>query len=83
MQRTCHYLRRISRTVRSFHIGLIPSALPLLLVVGISSIFLAGPLPWILGGLAAFPVFVIVVITPFFAVGGLVEEHRSSLWTLA
>ncbi len=62
---------------------MIPGALPLLLVGGISSIFLAGPLPRIVGGLAAFPVFVIVVITPFLAVGRLVEEHRSSLWTLA
>jgi hypothetical protein len=64
-------------------LGALIGALPLIVVGGISSLFFAGPIPWILGAMVAFPIFIVVMISPFLFAGGLVEVYKSSMWTLA
>jgi hypothetical protein len=63
--------------------GALLGALPALLVGGLLSSVLAGPFPWIVGGLAGLPLFLLVMCTPMLFLGGLVEIFKSSTWTLA
>jgi hypothetical protein len=62
--------------------GVVLGGLPGLLVGGIASAFLQGPWPWILGGVIAFPIFLVVVFVPLLFLGGLAEVFKSSTWTL-
>lgn len=64
-------------------IGVLIGAVPLIVVGGLTSLFFAGPIPWILGAMVAVPIFIVVMISPFLFVGGLVEVYKSSMWTLA
>lgn len=64
-------------------LGALLGVLPLIVVGGMTSLFFAGPFPWILGAMIAIPVFILVVISPFLCVGGLVEVYKSSMWTMA
>jgi hypothetical protein len=49
---------------------------------GITSIFSAQVLPWIIGGLVALPFFLTIVFSPLTFVGGLVGVFSSNVWTL-
>lgn len=64
-------------------LGTLLGLLPLVMVGAVASIFFAGPVPWIMGGLVAFPIFLLVMISPFLFVSGLFEVYKSSMWTLA
>jgi len=59
-------------------VGVIPG----LIVFGITSIFASGPLAWILGVLAALPLFFFVVFAPLTLAGGWYTVYSSSVWTL-
>jgi len=59
-------------------IGVVPGAI----ATGIASLFVKGAIPWIIGGIAWLPIFILVTITPMLLVGGWVEIFKSSLWTL-
>jgi len=47
------------------------------------SLFFGGITPWIMGALAGLPIFVVVTISPFVFLNGLVEVYMSCIWTLA
>ncbi len=63
--------------------GALVGAVPALVVGGVLTPVLAGPFPWIVGAIAALPLFVLVAIAPLLLLGGWVEVAKSSLWTLA
>ena len=63
--------------------GALVGAVPALVVGGLLTPVLAGPFPWIVGAIAALPLFALVAIAPMLLVGGLVEVAKSGLWTLA
>lgn len=44
---------------------------------------LKNPFPWIVGAIAGGPIFLLVMLTPWLLVGGLVEVLKSCTWTLA
>jgi hypothetical protein len=62
--------------------GVIVGALPGLLFAGISSLFLSGYLPWIVGALAGLPLFALVAFSPLLFLGGLERVFSSTVWTL-
>lgn len=63
--------------------GALLGALPMILVGLGASVFFTGPVPWIMGAMIALPIFVVVMISPFLFVGGLIEVYKSSMWTQA
>ena len=63
-------------------IGLIVSAVPALLLVGIFSLFLGGPLPWIIGVLFVLPLFFVIAFSPWLLLGSWQTVFTSSVWTL-
>ncbi len=62
--------------------GAIAAAIPGGIAYGISLIFSQGLTPWIIGGLAAFPVFMLVVFLPLSFLQGMLAIFSSSVWTL-
>ena len=62
--------------------GIIVGALPLLIVAGVTSLFLNGPLPWIVGALAGLPWFALIAFSPMAFLQGLASVFTSSVWTL-
>jgi len=62
-------------------LGVVFAAVPALIAAGISSFFLAGILPWVIGGLVGLPVFIVVAAVPLAYLNGLVEIFKSNLWT--
>jgi hypothetical protein len=60
----------------------IVGSLPGLLFAGISSLFLSGYLPWIVGALAGLPLFALVAFSPLLFLGGLERVFSSTVWTL-
>jgi hypothetical protein len=56
--------------------------LPALLVGGLTSLFVEGPVPWILGAVVGVPIFMLVVSAPWVFASGLMEVFKSSTWTL-
>ena len=63
--------------------GVAVGGVPAALVTLISSMFMNGATPWIMGALAGLPVFIVVMISPMLFVSGLVEIYKSCMWTLA
>lgn len=63
-------------------LGVVVSALPGLLFAGISSLFLSGYLPWIVGVLAGLPLFLLVGFSPLIFLGSLERVFTSTVWTL-
>ena len=57
--------------------------LPGLLAGWIASLFAEGAVPWIVAGIVALPIFLLVVIAPLLFLNGLAEVFKSSTWTLA
>ncbi len=58
------------------------AALPGLIAYGITSIFTAGPLAWIIALVVAIPFFFTVLFAPLFLVDGWYKIYESNVWTL-
>jgi hypothetical protein len=63
-------------------VGGVLGGLPALLIGGLASLFLEGPVPWILAAVVGIPIFILVVAVPWLFLGGLMEVFKSSTWTL-
>lgn len=63
-------------------IALVVTAIPLLLLVGMFSLFLTGPLPWIAAILFVLPVFVLIAFSPWLLLGSWQSVYTSTVWTL-
>lgn len=59
------------------------AVIPGLLVAAVSSLFFSGITPWIMGALAAVPIFLVAVFAPITLLSGFVRLFQSNLWTLA
>lgn len=57
-------------------------AVPFLLLVGLFSLFLGGPLPWVAGGIFVLPLFFILAFSPWVLVGSWQSVFTSTVWTL-
>jgi hypothetical protein len=62
--------------------GLIVAGVPGLLAGLVSSLFLGGPLPWIVGVLFGLPLFLVVAFSPLLFFRGLGLVYNSTVWTL-
>lgn len=60
----------------------IVSAIPALVLVGIFSLFLGGPLPWIAAALFILPLFFIIAFSPWLLLGSWQTVFTSTVWTL-
>ena len=63
-------------------IAAIVAAIPGLLLVGLFSLFLGGPLPWIAAGLFVLPLFFIIAFSPWLLLGSWQTVFTSTVWTL-
>ncbi|MFC2015740.1 hypothetical protein ACFLUM_02285 [Chloroflexota bacterium] len=63
-------------------LGGLAGVLPAYLVFLLSSLVFEGALPLLLGGMVWLPVFVLVMLAPWWCLGGLMEVLKSSAWTL-
>jgi hypothetical protein len=57
-------------------------ALPAYLVFLLSSLVVEGALPVLLAVIVGLPIFILVMLAPWFCLGGLMEVFKSSAWTL-
>lgn len=64
-------------------VGTVLGVIPGLLVAAVSSLFFSGVTPWIMGALAALPIFLAAVFAPITLLSGFVRLFQSNLWTLA
>jgi hypothetical protein len=58
------------------------AAIPGLVLVGIFSLFLSGPLPWIAAALFVLPLFFLVAFSPWLLLGSWQSVYASTVWTL-
>jgi len=58
------------------------AAIPYLLLVGLFSLFLTGPLPWIAAALFVLPLFFIIAFSPWLLLGSWQTVYTSTVWTL-
>jgi len=63
-------------------VALIIAGIPGLLVGGVSSAFLSGWLPWIVGILFALPLFLVIALSPWLLLGSWQTVFTSTVWTL-
>jgi hypothetical protein len=56
--------------------------LPGMLLVGLFSLFLTGPLPWIAAGLFLLPLFFLIAFSPWLLLGSWQSVFTSAVWTL-
>lgn len=63
-------------------IGVIVAAMPILLTVGITSLFLSGWLPWIVGIAFGLPLFLVIAFSPWLLLGSWQSVFTSTVWTL-
>lgn len=63
-------------------IAVLVAAIPGLLLVGIFSLFLSGPLPWIAAGIFILPLFFLIAFSPWLLLGSWQQVFTSSVWTL-
>jgi hypothetical protein len=63
-------------------IGAVVVAIPALLLVGLFSLFLGGPLPWVTGVLFVLPLFFVIAFSPWILLGSWQSIFVSSVWTL-
>ncbi|HSM70947.1 MAG TPA: hypothetical protein VK851_05340 [Anaerolineales bacterium] len=66
----------------TFIIAVIVVAVPALLLGGLFSLLLTGPLPWILGAIFVLPLFFIIAFSPWVLVGSWQTVFTSTVWTL-
>ncbi|HLO32106.1 MAG TPA: hypothetical protein VK249_23345 [Anaerolineales bacterium] len=57
-------------------------AAPALLLVGLFSLFLGGPLPWIAAALFVLPLFFLIAFSPWLVLGSWQSVYTSTVWTL-
>lgn len=57
-------------------------AVPGLLLVGLFSLFLGGPLPWIAAALFVLPLFFLLAFSPWLMLGSWQSVYASTVWTL-
>ena len=62
--------------------GVIAGGIPGSLAGLLSSLFLGGPLPWIVGTLIGLPFFLVVAFSPLILFRGLGLVYNSTVWTL-
>ncbi len=62
--------------------GVALGGLPALLAALVSSLFLHGQLPWVIGLAVGLPIFLLVLIVPTLFLSGLAQVFTSSAWTL-
>ncbi len=62
--------------------GALVAVIPVLLAGGLSSLFLSGWLPWIVGVLFALPLFFTVAFSPWLLLGSWQTVFASTVWTL-
>ncbi len=62
--------------------GALVAALPALLTGGISTLFLNGWLPWIVGVIFALPLFFTIAFSPWLLLGSWQTVFASTVWTL-
>ena len=58
------------------------TAIPALLLVGLFSLFLTGPLPWIAAILFVLPLFFLIAFSPWVLLGSWKTVFTSTVWTL-
>lgn len=63
-------------------IGALVAAIPALLVGGLSTLFVSGWLPWIVGVLFALPLFLVIAFSPWLLLGSWQTVYASIVWTL-
>ena len=63
-------------------VAAVVAALPFLLLVGLFSLFLTGPLPWIAAGLFVLPLFFTIAFLPWLLLGSWQTVYTSTVWTL-
>jgi len=63
-------------------LGGVAGALPAYLVYLLSSLVFEGALPVLLAVIVGLPIFILVMLAPWWCLGGLMEVFRSSAWTL-
>ena len=63
-------------------LGGVAGGLPAYLVYLLSSLVFDGALPVVLAVLVGLPIFILVMLAPWFGLGGLMEVFKSSAWTL-
>jgi hypothetical protein len=63
-------------------IAALVAAIPGLLLFGVFSTFLAGPLPWIAAGLFVLPLFFVIAFSPWLLLGSWQQVFASITWTL-
>ena len=63
-------------------IAAIVVAVPGLLLVGVFSLFLSGPLSWIAAALFVLPLFLIIAFSPWLLLGSWKTVYTSTVWTL-
>ncbi|MFC2037694.1 hypothetical protein ACFLYD_06985 [Chloroflexota bacterium] len=63
-------------------LGGLAGTLPASLVFLLSSLVFEGVLPLFLAGMVWLPIFLLVMLAPWWCVGGLMEVFKSSAWTL-
>jgi hypothetical protein len=62
--------------------GVVVGGIPGLLAGLASSLFLSGPLPWVVGVLFGLPFFLVVAFSPLALFRGLGLVYNSTAWTL-
>jgi hypothetical protein len=63
-------------------VAAIVAAVPYLFLVGLFSLFLGGPLPWIAAALFILPLFFIIAFFPWLLLGSWKCIYTSTVWTL-
>jgi hypothetical protein len=63
-------------------LGGVAGALPAYLVFLLSSLVFEGALPVLLAVIVGLPIFILVMLAPWWCLGGLKEVFQSSVWTL-
>ena len=62
--------------------GLVVGSIPALIMTGIASLFLHGPLPWVVGFMVGLPFFALVAFSPLIFLSALQKVYFSTVWTL-
>jgi hypothetical protein len=63
-------------------VAAVVAAVPALLLVGLFSLFLTGPLPWIAAALFVLPLFFVIAFSPWLLLGSWQTVYASTVWTL-
>jgi len=63
-------------------LGAVIAAIPTLLLAGLFSLFLGGPLPWIVAILFVLPLFFTLAFSPWLLLGAWQTVYTSTVWTL-